>query len=57
MIGLPAMSVPLHWNQQGLPIGVQFAGPYGAEGRLLSLAAQLEKVAPWADKLPSLVKT
>ncbi|WP_432470191.1 amidase [Amphritea sp. HPY] len=56
MTGLPAMSVPLHWNQQGLPIGVQFAGPYGAEDRLLSLAAQLEKAVPWADKLPPLVQ-
>ena len=35
------MSVPLHWNADGLPIGVQFAAPFGGEGRLLGLAAQL----------------
>ncbi len=52
MTGLPAMSVPLHWNQAGLPIGVQFATRFGGESQLISIAAQLEKVAPWADKKP-----
>lgn len=52
MTGLPAMSVPLHWNKSGLPIGVQFAAPFGAEAELIALASQLEQVAPWADKRP-----
>ena len=52
MTGLPAMSVPLHINAAGLPIGVQFAGPFGGEAKLLSLASQLELAAPWADKQP-----
>lgn len=54
MTGLPAMSVPLHWNKDGLPIGVQFAASFGAEDKLLSLASQLEHAAPWANKRPPL---
>lgn len=54
MTGLPAMSVPLHWNKDGLPIGVQFAASFGAENELLALASQLEQAAPWADKRPPL---
>jgi Asp-tRNA(Asn)/Glu-tRNA(Gln) amidotransferase A subunit family amidase len=52
--GLPAMSVPLYWNDQGLPIGVQFAGRYAEEATLYRLAGQLEEARPWREKIPSM---
>lgn len=47
--GLPAATVPLTWSE-GLPIGIQIAGPLGADDLLLSLAHQLELALPWFDK-------
>ncbi|MBU2647417.1 amidase [bacterium] len=49
--GQPAMSVPLHWTENGLPCGVQFIGRFGEEHTLFQLAAQLEKVSAWQDRL------
>lgn len=48
--GLPAMSVPLNWNSQGIPIGAHFMAGFGADGLLFRLAAQLEQARPWAHR-------
>ncbi|MEU6039110.1 amidase [Actinomadura sp. NPDC047616] len=50
--GQPAVNVPLHWNADGLPIGVMLAGRLGGEGTLISLSAQLEEARPWIDRKP-----
>ncbi len=52
MSGQPAMSLPLHWSADGLPIGVQLVGRYGDEAGVLALARVLEQLMPWRDRRP-----
>jgi amidase len=50
--GQPAISVPLHWNREGLPIGTMFGGRYGDEATLIQIAGQLEQAQPWIGRKP-----
>ena len=50
--GQPAMSVPLHWNGAGLPVGMQFVARLGDDATLIRLAAQLERAQPWFERRP-----
>jgi amidase len=52
--GLPAISLPLHVSDSGLPVGVQLIGGPWDEARLVNVAAQLERAEPWADRRPDL---
>jgi amidase len=53
MTGQPAISLPLHWTAQGLPIGIQLAGRPFDEATIISLAGQLERARPWAHRRPT----
>jgi amidase len=53
-VGIPAVTVPLHWTAEGLPVGVHFAGRYAEEAILLRLVAQLESAQPWFNQVPEL---
>jgi amidase len=50
--GQPAISLPLAWSEEGLPIGIQLVGPYAGEDVLIRVASQLSEAHPWADRLP-----
>lgn len=52
LTGTPAMSVPLHWTEENLPLGMQFVAPPSGEGLLFRLAGQLEQAQPWFDRRP-----
>jgi amidase len=51
--GQPAISLPMHWTETGLPIGVQLVAAYGREDILIRVASQLETAQPWAHRRPS----
>ncbi len=51
MTGQPAMSLPLHWTPDELPVGVQVAGAFGAEEQMFSLARQVEHAQPSMPRL------
>jgi len=50
--GQPAITLPLHTSDDGLPIGVQLATRFGEEALLIRIASQLEVARPWANRLP-----
>jgi amidase len=50
--GAAGVSLPLYWNNADLPIGCQFVSRMGRDGLLFSLAAQIERAAPWANRRP-----
>jgi amidase len=54
LAGLPAVSVPFGWTDDGLPVGVQLVASAGEEPLLLRLSAQIEEARPWADRVPLL---
>ena len=54
LTGQPAMTVPLHWSKDNLPVGVMFTAPWNDEATLFQLAAQLEQAQPWFNNVPTI---
>lgn len=54
--GQPAVSLPLHWTDNSLPVGVHLAASFGADALLMGLAAQLETAMPWREKQLLLIR-
>ncbi|SNT12120.1 amidase [Tropicimonas sediminicola] len=54
--GQPAATVPLHWTEAGLPVGVHLAARFGEDERLMSLCAELERARPWFGRRPPLMR-
>ncbi len=52
--GLPGLALPAAPSREGLPIGLQLIGPFGADDLLLDVGAAYEAAAPWADRWPTL---
>lgn len=54
MTGQPAVTLPVHWTGDGLPVGVQLVGRPRQEARLLALAARVEEALPWIHRHPEI---
>ena len=57
LTGHPAISVPVGWSKEDLPIGLQVVGPWHADERVIGVAALLEQVRPWAGRRPAVAMT
>ena len=54
--GQPAISLPLHWSADGVPVGAQLVAAYGREDQLIRVASQLEQAEPWGERWPALAE-